>query len=468
VILLVWVGLLDYQLPTISGARPCIWVLGALFCAGLPVARSSRGQVGSHNGVTCDRRICCAVWVYFILIYFSRFLTHARYGLAEEALRAIDYSLLFILAVRCIRTERDVVTLLKGLVLGTFLMAAVGLMGYVENDPWWGHTIYDGTTEMRARAMAGTSFTEKIQAQIWLEKGRDVSEIGARARFTADSPNDLATTMLLAFPILAYFWPKARNLVHKPAIVAIIFLLTASIFLAASRTGIIAGCLMLLFLFLAMFRLRLIRKPQSLVVITLTLAVVGSLCFFSPITDTAKARIKKIENTRDLVAGHGRVAKWKRHLQGLTPSLLIIGTGSVGAEEGQAHMNYLSTVYRGGFWALIAFFACLFGSMRNALKLHGRLMGLCLFTSLLTFAVCGIALDSSAAKGPNFIFWPIVAILAKSRKVHVARRRWRMKSLYPRRSGRTLPGSLFTKGAEPRFLVQRIQTMKRRETKICG
>lgn len=421
-ILIICVGMLNYKLPVyfVSGVEPAMWYVGILFCISITLAQISiQKRYPFSNQIKNDSVLTKVVLAYAILVFLSVMIA-SDLSLIKKATFSVDVALLFIIIIQCLKTEKDILLLLKGIVFGVFLMAAIGMIGITLDDPFWGHAVSQDETEIiEVRAIPNLTYKQRLYYQTLYSRDITLDELSLRPRFTSSSPNDMAAVMLLTIPLVVFLYFKFKNIIFRRLIwISSICLFIACVLLSGSRTIFIVGILILPIFFLRLFLFRYIGKFGLLSIMMIML--ISSISMFSgDIGSVSRARISALKTVADVIDANGRLHRWKNNLQGMSPSVFILGNGQTGMmvsddKAAQSHMNYISIIYRGGFIALFAFLICLFKSMKNSLAMNDKFMGHCIFTSLLIYALAGITLDINLSIGPPFIFWALVAILAKS------------------------------------------------------
>ena len=413
--------MLNYKLPSffVTNVEPPMWYVGVVFCILITLADISVSKsmpISIRYG--CDVMLIKAVIIYTAFIFFSVMLM-SEYSFMRKATLGVDVALLLFIIIPCLKTEKDKLLLLKGAVFGAFLMAAIGMFGYIVDDPSWGHTISkDQKAIIEIRSIPDLSYKNKLALQKLYERGKTSSELSLRPRFTASSPNDMALVMLVTIPLVIFiYFHSKNNIFDKLILSSIIILFISSILLSGSRTIVIFSVLVLPILFLKLYFLKYVSRI-GLLLLFLGLVLLSSFMLFSDIGSSTIGRMSSLTTVNDVMDANGRIARWKIHLRLMKPYLLVIGNGRIGSVGGGSsigHMNYISTMYRGGAIALTAFLIILFIGLKKSLILKSKLLGFCIFTSILIYVISGITLDINVSTGPPFIFWTLIAVLAKDR-----------------------------------------------------
>ena len=413
IILLVFASLC-YRLPLyVGGLDGRMFHVGLLLCLGQSIAEAAQRRSWHKN--EHDRVIWYAVFIYYGFIAIS--VIPATYDrLPTKIYTILDYSLLFFVCLRCIKNEMDARTLVKGAIFAISLMAAIGVIGYALDDPWWGQMVYDDEGAQVARSQPQLSFGEKHREAV--EWNRDVSRSATvRLKSTAGDSNSFSLTMLLTVYLLMYFWFRVKRVQHKVGLAALLGLLVTGIILSGCRTVFIAGIISCFLFFVGLARSKMIQlsRSQFLSGIVLITVIVGGLASQEYLSKYSAARIQEVEGVEGLMDAQGRKGRWKYAISQMPLTVAVIGTGQPGAEgTSGAHNLYLSIIYFGGIWCLGAFCVLFLRAIRNALRMEDSLMGLCFLAILAAYAISGITLEHNHAVGPGYIFWPVIAILAKS------------------------------------------------------
>ncbi|MCP4602705.1 MAG: O-antigen ligase family protein [Proteobacteria bacterium] len=386
--------------------------VGLLCCLGIGVLEGLLSPRRRKRPI--DRTIRNAVFVYYAFIFLSVGL--ADYDrLPTKIYTLLDYSLLFFLCLHCVKERKDAMTLLKGTIFAGVLMGALGVIGYALDDPWWGQMVHDDKGAQLARVDSSLSYGEKWDIAMEHNKKMEIVKLRTRVKSTAGSPNDLGTMLVMVFPLLMFFWFRTKSKRYKPLLAGLFAIVIIGVILTGSRTAFVAGAAAFFIMAVGLIRTRRVKVSafQYVIVIALVVslaAVVGRSQYFGRFTQQRLSAVSDLENFLEV---EGRMSRWKYAVENLDPTYLVIGCGYPGASGRKgSHNTYLSTIYKAGIWACLAFCICLLRTMRNTLRLEDRLMGISFFAILVTFALSGITQESTMAIGPGYIFWPVAAILA--------------------------------------------------------
>jgi hypothetical protein len=412
-IILVWVGVLNYRLPIIPGYDTSLFLVGVLLCLGIFLADMTISRVVFQVS-PAGRPIFWATFFYAILVFVSVMVFGSDTYVPKRLQSSFDFSLLFFVTLPCLKSMVDVRTLIKGLVLSVILMTFIGVVGYLLDNPWWGHTIYDDETALMLRDLSGMTYNEKLRVHLEMSRGKHV--LTQRMRLTASDPNSLSTTIMLAIPFLMYFWFYRAKFIRRIHLAISLAVMMICVYLAASRTGMLGVLICLAVIAWGLARLRRISWFQLAASFGLVSLLVVITFFVGDVGSTAYQRASKIEGTQDVIDAQGRMGRWKYHLRNIEPKMILIGDGSSGAQAASgstlAHMDYLTIIYRAGFLALLCYLLILFKGFKNARRAGDQLLAWCIQATLIAYAVVGITQQTSMAKGPGYLFWPIVAVLA--------------------------------------------------------
>jgi len=424
-VLLIIVGMLQYKLPIffIQNIEPAMWFVGLILCVTMSIADVAvQGKSSRFLVPYSDRKIKIYIIIYSCSIFFS-VMFMSSYPLMKKITFGFDYVFLAFIVMQCIKNEKDIEQILKGVLFSVLLMATIGFIGYFFDDPYWGHTISsDQTDVIYAKSIPGLTYSERLKCQALIVKNTQfISILSLRPRFTSSSPNGLGVTMLLAIPLLLFFYIKSyQSIVSKTLYLTGALLLLASILITGSRTVLIAGGLIMPILFFLLFRVNYVKKIRFLILISFFLFGIIPVLLSNSISDITKNRMSTIHDQADIVDANGRQSRWRIHLTNLTPEILIFGNGQIGAVgHGTkiAHSNYLSTLYRGGGAALLAFLLCFYRCKVILQRNTDKLFSICLSIPLVIYAFTSISLDLNIAVGPPFIFWTLVGIIATSSNI---------------------------------------------------
>ena len=415
IVILLCLAALYYRLPILSGLEGRMFHVGLLCCLGIGMLEGLLSPRRRRRPI--DRIIWKAVLVYYAFIFLSVALA-AYDRLPTKIYTLLDYSLLFFVCLRCVKDKKDVMTLLKGTIFAVFLMGAIGVIGYALDDPWWGQMVHDDKGAQLARQDPSLSYGEKWRVAAELNKEQRIVKRRTRVKSTASSPNDLGTTMVLTLPLLMFFWFKTKSPRHKLLLLGLLVLVITNIILTSSRTAFVTGAATFFIMAVGLACLKRIKIGifQYVVVIGLMavlVVVVARSQYFGRFT---QERVAAVSDLASLIDAEGRLSRWKYAVEHLGPSYLVIGRGHPGAPGAKgSHNTYVSTIYKAGLWACLAFCICLLRAIRNAMRLEDRLMGISFFAILVAFALSGITQESTMSIGPGYVFWPVAAILANRR-----------------------------------------------------
>lgn len=407
-IFLLCCGALKYKLPLLFGFEARLFQAGILFCLGLSMLDYVIRPKSKHY----DRLIWYGILIYYVLMLFSVLLRGKFDRLPTMIYVMINQSLLFFVTIQCIKDERDAQTLLKGVFFAVCLMGALGVIGYLVNDPWWGQQVYDNPKILEAR---NPSLPYEMQVRL-------SGQWEGRVSSTASNANALGATMVMCFPIGIYLWFSAGSFRGKLLIAGALGILVSSLFLSGSRTAFVAGSIMFLTLTVSLMhdKKRKIGLPKYLFGIGVAIFIILIVAFNSYLSSHTYQRFARIQSISDFYDAGNRTVRWKREISRLDKTYLLIGRGVPGSQGAKgAHSNYIGIIYAGGFFALVAFLVFFVRALRNSLRLEDRLMGLCFFALLIGYAINSITQESAFHHGPGFVFWPVIAVLATcvSRKV---------------------------------------------------
>lgn len=406
IIILICVGLLNYRLPMIFGLNGRLFEIGLLFCFLLDFMKLIIfGQRPRYH----DHIISRTIIIYYLLFLVSALF--AKYtSLPNKVYATIDTSLLFFLTIKCIHSRKDVNNLLKGIVFSVSLVAAIGIMGYLVDDPWFGTMSGDNEAIVEARMNKDLSFADKFSLSTELAKGRTWYRKVIVS--TTESPNALGVILIFNLFILFYLWFRSKKQKYKVLILGLIVLSVTTLIMTGARTAIIAGVFGFLLLSIR-FRKFNIRFRQYVFIVLLLITTLYVLSQNKSIIESTTNKFLQIKSVYDFINAGNRIRRWDYAVSQMTLEMLIIGTGKAGAEGTTgAHNTYLMIIYAGGAWALLAFSIFLLRALRNSLHTYDRFLGLCLFIALIMYAITGITYEHALSLSRGMIFWPIIAILA--------------------------------------------------------
>ena len=402
-------GLLNYRLPLFAGLDGRLFDMGLLFCLLVDLMKLSiLGKLHRHH----DKIISKGIIVYYLLFLVSVIV--AKYdSLPNKVYAAIDTSLLFFLTIKCIHRRKDVDNLLKGIVLGASLIAVIGVIGYLVDDPWFGTMSGDKEDIVLAQMNKDLSFGEKYS--VFHERIKGKARYRAIIGSTTESASALAVIMLFNLCILLYFWFRSKKQKYKMFILGLIVLSGATLIMTTARTAIIAGAFGLLLLIFRNINYRKlhINFRNNIFIVVILITTFYMLSQNKNISGAAYNKFLQITSVEDFFDANKRIQRWNYATSQMTPRMMIIGTGKKGAEgTSGTHNNYLMIIYIGGFWALLAFSIYFLRALRNSFHTYDRLLGVYLSIALIMYAITGMTYEHAFSLSRGMIFWPIMAILA--------------------------------------------------------
>lgn len=412
IIILICAGLLNYKLPLFFGLEGRLFDVGLLFCFSVDFMKLCIfGQRRRYH----DHIISRGIIIYYLLFLVSIIIVKYD-SIPNKVYAVIDTSLLFFLTIKCIHRRKDVNNLLKGIVFSASLVAAIGVIGFLVDDPWFGTMSGDQEDIVIARMDKDLSFAEKYSVFHEQVKGR--TKYRAFIVSTTESASALGVVMLFNLFILLFLWFRSKKKKYRMLILGLIVLSGITLIMTAARTAIFAGAFGFLLLIFISIRFRKFnisfRKYIFIVAILITTFYV--LSQNKNISEATTNKILEIKSVYDFISANNRITRWNYAVSQMTPQMLIVGIGKKGAEGTSGtrgtHNNYLMIIYIGGVWALIAFSVFLLRALRNSLHTYDRLLGLCLLITLIMYAITGMTYQHAFSLSRGMVFWPIMAILA--------------------------------------------------------
>lgn len=409
IIILMCAGLLNYRLPLIAGMDARVFDVGLLFCFSVDLVKMSI-LGGRHEN--CDRIIRAGIILYYLLFLVSVIVATFD-TLPNKIYAAIDTSLLFFLTIKCIRSKKDVNNLLKGIIFSVSLVAVLGIVGFLVDDPWFGTMSGDKEELVAIRMDKSQSFGKKFSNYTMAQSGRAWFRVAIVS--TTESPNALGVVLVFNLYILLYLWFRSKKNIYKMLIFGLILLSSITLIMTAALTAIIAGAFGLFIFIILSLRLRefYFNPRKYILIVLLLITTFFVLAQNRNISETVTNKFSEVKSVYDFVNANDRIVRWNNSISKMTPQMLVIGIGKQGAEGTQGtHNNYLTIIYIGGIWALLAFGILLLRSIRNSLNTYDKLLGHCLFIALIMYTITGMTYQHAFSLSRGVIFWPIIAILA--------------------------------------------------------
>ena len=114
---------------------------------------------------------------------------------------------------------------------------------------------------------------------------------------------------------------------------------------------------------------------------------------------------------------------WIPHLKRISPDRFVIGYGTPGIPSAEdktqnimsrtTHNDLLAILYFTGFWGFLAFILIIIRYFSVVNKIPDIEIRQLLIFAMLSYLMFGISAESFVHKGQPFIFWPLIAIIAK-------------------------------------------------------
>ena len=343
-----------------------------------------------------DKKIFNASLIFILSLSFSALFMRQEASIIGRFQLCFDYSLLFFLTSYFLEDFNDIKKLIKGIHFGVFLVSFIGFIGYVIGDPFFGFQEYKSIN-------LSTGYFDNISEY---NDYSDKSLSSGRVSFSASDPNSLGVLMVFGLIISFHLKKSIKSHYYKYFIYFSIILFSLSIILTGSRTAILILVVFVLILFF--------QNRKNILINLFTLLFLGTVIFYiSNEYDLLTNVISRLENNEQIQDGNGRTSRWIYHYNKLNLEYLFFGnshTGHQGNSSTMSHMNYLALIYRGGLFSFFSFLYLLFRLLSS--KKHNTIFPF--FSIGLMVLVAGISQELVNSYGPNFIIWPVLAILSFS------------------------------------------------------
>jgi len=389
VILLLITALIKFEVSFGSKVIQVYQIIGLLLIVFIFVRSTARKTFLIYN-----KQIFKYVLLFLIGISFSALVMRTEASFFGRLQMSFDYSILFFLTLFCIKDIDDHNKLIKGLHLGVFSVALIGIIGFVIGNPFF------GLEEGGGLVFSGDYFENLEDLNRY---GRTVS--ADRVSFSTSDPNSLGILMVFG-AILSFF-----NLGNKPSFYYKLFNLTSIILflyvviLSTSRTSFICFIILLIF--------KILKDKSNIFlfifVVFITFQIAMELGYLEKF-------LLRFENSDEMSSGNGRIERWIYHFNHLNLEYILFGnshTGFQGSFSKLSHTNYLALIYRGGILTFISFIVLLYKLIfsRNYNK-YGPYAEIGIVV-----LIAGISQEIINSYGPNFIIWSIIASLAFVSKI---------------------------------------------------
>jgi len=413
--IIIFSGLMNFTLPPIVNSEIQIFrimlILGSAIIIVKPVGYNNH----SFNKImfnNCDTSIVISVFIYLFWTIISVLFFGEKYSFFGKFLMIFDYSIMYFITVYCLKNIHEANRLFLMIPKLVTIMLIFGLIGYFLNNPWFGTTIYN--QDIYRILESNLSYAEKLAAYENTQRTfLNLLEI-SRIRFTAGDPNSLGTivAMTLPFSVIFGFYLK------KKVFIIYFFLQLWVLFLTGSRTAIISTIIIAILLIIYNPSNILSQKKLQYInyyLIGLTIVVSIFLFFFESLIFSVFDRFTNINNMVMLVDAGDRQWRWLYHLNNLSFSNIFIGDGTFGFQGSlstQSHNNYIGLLFYGGAFVLFAYVLILIRSLLLASYFSNKILGKIMILSVLVIMISGISQETAHSLGPNFIYWPIIALIS--------------------------------------------------------
>lgn len=339
-----------------------------------------------------DKQIFNFVLMFMVGISFSALVMRTEASLFGRLQMSFDYSILFFLTLFCVKTIDDSKKLIKGLHLGIFLVALIGLIGFISGNPFFGLEESNGL-------VLTDDYFENLEALNYY--GRIVS--ADRVSFSTSDPNSLGILMVFGAIFSFFIIENKPSTYYKYFNIVSIFMFLYVVILSTSRTALICFFIIYLFKVLSGKRNFFGNIFMPIFVVFITFQIAAELGYLEKF-------LLRFANSEEMSSGNGRVERWIYHFNQLNLEYLLFGNSHTGFQGSSklSHMNYLALIYRGGILTFISFIFLL-SKLIFSIKYykHGP------FTEIgLVILIAGISQEIVNSYGPNFIIWGMIASLA--------------------------------------------------------
>ena len=391
VVLLITLALIKYEI--ILGGKPvAIYQLITLFLTFIFFFFKPKSLI-------YDKKLFFSVLIFITSLSFAALVMRPEGSILGRLQLCFDYSFLFFATIFCLKNIEDLEKLIKGIHFGIFLVATIGTIGLIIGNPFFGFQEIGGK-------LISNNYFENIAYHNNTLINSSISE--NRIRYSTSDPNSLGILMNFGLLISISLMKKNKKKIERYFNYFCFALFSFTILLTFSRTSYVLLLLILLFNFFNRYFLL-----YTIIFIGLTYLSIETLSFLD-LTDFFTKRLNTEES--DLLTGNNRAERWVYHFQNLSLEYLFFGnsyTGYQGTSSTMSHNNFLALIYRGGVFAFFSFLYIL-GRMFFSKKTNG-------FFPFRQFSiiiiVAGLSQELVNSYGPNFIIWPLIAVLAFYSKI---------------------------------------------------
>jgi len=405
--IIVITGILGYRLPLLCGYHAPLFYVGLAWVFTLLI--TSQCMI-KHKRLQSDHVLYKAAWIYYIFSFMSvLFNFSASETVATYIVRLIGLPPLFFITVDALRSKKDIEKLINVFIVASLIMTAIGIGQFVTRDSLW------GIQSTRKLDKGGVEyFTETIDIGYYGTQG-------LRVYSTGSNPNAFGAVMCMTIPFTMFYLLRRDKNARKKRLFyyTILGLQIFAIILSTSRTALFA-------LFIQMIVLILLQAVQNkrwqsffsiAISIVLIISIFGFLSrdpFYEQMVFSRFLRITEGGETGFFSGGYRMEHVWIPHLQQLSLRLLSVGYATPGIPGSSfAHNDFLAVLYYSGVWGFMAFSVIIGRFLSKVRVIPDKLFSQALLLSMIAYLVTGLAYENFIHKGQPYIFWPLLAIVAR-------------------------------------------------------
>lgn len=343
-----------------------------------------------------DKKIFKAVVLFIVSLSFSALLMRADASLFGRLQLCFDYAFLFFVTLFCLNTFKDIQKLIKGMHLGIVLVAIIGIVGVSIGNPFFGF-------EESSFILYSDDYFQNINYYNTYGGG---SLSFNRVSFSASDPNSLGILMVFGVVLVFHLLKTEYSKLYRQFCYISLGVFLISLILSSSRTA--------LFILIIIFAFKLQQDSRKIFKnLFLFLVLFISVYFIAIEFGYVENLLYRLSDQDQIQDGNGRVGRWFYHFNNLNLQYLMFGNSYTGFQGSStmSHTNFLALIYRGG---LLAFFSFLYLIFRLFKAKNNYVVPFRTFSIIILIA--SVTQEIINSYGPNFILWPILAILAYSSK----------------------------------------------------
>ncbi len=408
-------ALLGYRLPLFSELHAPLFYVGSMFTLLLFIFK----KIINRQILLVDSYLFKVVVVYFVFFLLSViFNFEESQTIATYIVRIIGFFPLFLLTVDSLNCKRDLEKLFISIMIGGTLMAIIGIGQFYFADSLWG--------------IQSTRKIDKISGSEYFTESKEIGfgsflPSGFRISSSASNPNSFSAVMCLTIILTIYQMKVSRKKKINFILLLMFLAQIVGLIISGSRTGLFTIVLLafLSFALNILKRGKLMYYAKSSLFGILLIYMLGTYMLSNEfLRGNVIERYLKIfvSGKSGFFSGGSRIDRaWIPYIKRISPDMFVIGYGTPGIPSAEdqdqmsrtTHNDLLGILYFTGFWGFSAFILIILRYFMSLNKVPDVEIRQLLIFSMLAYLIFGLSAESFIHKGQPYIFWPLIAIVAK-------------------------------------------------------